>query len=126
VADVLLRVHRSYLKPLWPMIERGEVKGLAHITGGGLIDNVPRVLPKDVDARFDLSSWKVPNVFRVLQAEGGVERDEMFRAFNMGVGMVAAVAAEGADAAVAELNAAGERAWICGEATPGSGRTALA
>jgi phosphoribosylformylglycinamidine cyclo-ligase len=126
VADVLLRVHRSYLKPLWPLIERGEVKGLAHVTGGGLLDNVPRILPQDVDARFDLSSWEVPALFRVLQREGGVQRDEMFRAFNMGVGMVVAVAADNADALTAELNAAGERAWICGEVVPGSGRTVLA
>ena len=110
VADVLLRVHRSYLKPLWPLLQRGEVRGLAHITGGGLIDNVPRILPDSVDARFDTASWTVPPVFRVLQQEGGVEEREMFRAFNMGVGMVAVVAAERADAIVSELNAAGETA----------------
>jgi phosphoribosylformylglycinamidine cyclo-ligase len=126
VADVLLRVHRSYLNPLWPLIERGVVKGLAHITGGGLVDNVPRVLPEGVDARFDLSSWTVPPLFQVLQREGGVERDEMFRAFNMGVGMVVAVAAEDADGVVDALNAAGERAWICGQVVPGSRRTVLA
>jgi phosphoribosylformylglycinamidine cyclo-ligase len=126
VADVLLRVHRSYLKPLWPLTERGEVKGLAHITGGGLLDNMPRILPDGVDARFDLSSWQVPALFRVLQREGRVERDEMFRAFNMGVGMVVAVAADRAGSVAAELNAAGERAWICGEIVPGSRRTVLA
>jgi len=126
VADVLLRVHRSYLNPLWPLIERGTVKALAHITGGGLVDNVPRVLPEGVDARFDLSSWTVPALFQVLQREGGVERDEMFRAFNMGVGMVVAVSAQDADGVVKELNAAGERAWICGQVVPGSRRTLLA
>jgi phosphoribosylformylglycinamidine cyclo-ligase len=126
VADVLLRVHRSYLNALWPLIERGEVKALAHITGGGLVDNVPRVLPEGVDARFDLSSWRVPAVFRVLQREGGVERDEMFRAFNMGIGMVVAVSAHRADAVVQELNAAGERAWVGGEIVPGTRRTVLA
>ena len=91
-----------------------------------LVDNVPRVLPEGVDARFDLSSWTVPALFQVLQRQGGVERDEMFRAFNMGVGMVVAVAAQDADAAVDALNAAGERAWICGEVVPGSRRTVLA
>jgi phosphoribosylformylglycinamidine cyclo-ligase len=126
VADVLLRVHRSYLHALWPSIENGTVKGLAHITGGGLVDNVPRVLPEGVDARFDLASWTVPPLFRVLQREGGVERDEMFRAFNMGVGMVVVVAPERADPVVHVLNAAGERAWICGEVVPGSRRTVLA
>jgi phosphoribosylformylglycinamidine cyclo-ligase len=125
VADVLLRVHRSYLKPLYPLIEAGRVRGLAHITGGGLVDNVPRILPGGVDARFDLASWTVPPVFQVLQREGGVERDEMFRAFNMGVGMVAAVAPENADAVVRDLSAAGERAWIAGEIVPGDGKVVL-
>ncbi|HSU13596.1 phosphoribosylformylglycinamidine cyclo-ligase [Longimicrobium sp.] len=125
VADVLLRVHRSYLKPLWPLVERGEIRGLAHITGGGLVDNVPRILPDGLDARFDLSSWTVPPVFRVLQRHGAVDEREMFRAFNMGVGMVAVVAADRADAVVAELRGAGERAWVAGEIVPGEGRTVL-
>ena len=125
VADVLLRVHRSYLRPLWPLLERGEVRGLAHITGGGLVDNVPRILPKTADARFDLSSWTVPPLFRVLQREGGVEEREMFRAFNMGVGMVAVVGSDDADAVVRELSAAGERAWIAGETVPGEGNVVL-
>ena len=126
VADVLLRVHKSYLRPLMPVIERGAVRGLAHVTGGGLTDNVPRVLPKNVDARFDLASWEVPAVFRVLQREGGVDAMEMFRAFNMGVGMVAIVPSADADAVVAELGGAGETAWIAGEIVPGEGKTVLA
>ncbi|HYR07313.1 MAG TPA: phosphoribosylformylglycinamidine cyclo-ligase, partial [Longimicrobium sp.] len=125
VADVLLRVHKSYLRSLYPLIEAGRVRGLAHITGGGLVDNVPRILPEGVDARFDLGSWNVPPLFRVLQREGGVEQGEMFRAFNMGVGMVAVVASEDAAAAVRDLSAAGERAWIAGEVVPGDGRVVL-
>jgi phosphoribosylformylglycinamidine cyclo-ligase len=125
VADVLLRVHRSYLKSLYPLVEAGRIRGLAHITGGGLVDNVPRILPEGVDARFDLGSWAVPPLFRVLQREGGVERDEMFRAFNMGVGMVAVVAADDADAVVRDLRASGERAWIAGEIVPGEGKVVL-
>ncbi|HEX2202732.1 MAG TPA: phosphoribosylformylglycinamidine cyclo-ligase [Longimicrobium sp.] len=125
VADVLLRVHRSYLRPLMPLIDRGVVRGLAHITGGGLVDNVPRILPKGVDARFDLGSWTVPPVFRVLQREGGVERGEMFRAFNMGVGMVAVVPSAEADGVVSALNGAGERAWVAGEIVPGGGNVVL-
>lgn len=126
VAGVLLRVHRSYLNPLWPVIEHGDAHGLAHITGGGLTDNVPRILPAELDARFRLDSWEVPNVFRVLQREGGVAEDEMFRAFNMGIGMVVVVPADRAEAVAAELNAAGERAWIAGEIVPGTGKTVLA
>jgi phosphoribosylformylglycinamidine cyclo-ligase len=117
VADVLLRVHKSYLRALMPVIGRGAVRGLAHVTGGGLVDNVPRVLPKRVDARFDRSSWEVPSVFRVLQREGGVEEMEMFRAFNMGVGMVAVVPQEFADAALTTLADRGVDAWIAGEIT---------
>ena len=125
VADVLLRVHRSYLRALYPLIEAGHVRGLAHITGGGLVDNVPRILPHGVDARFDLASWNVPPLFRVLEREGGVEQGEMFRAFNMGVGMVAVVAAADADEVVRDLSAAGERAWIAGETVPGDGKVVL-
>lgn len=125
VADVLLRVHRSYLRSLLPLVERGEIRGLAHITGGGLIDNVPRILPDGVDARFDLASWTVPPVFRVLQRHGVVDEREMFRAFNMGVGMVAVVAPDRADAVVAALRGAGETAWVAGEIVPGGGKVVL-
>ncbi|HEX8431420.1 MAG TPA: phosphoribosylformylglycinamidine cyclo-ligase [Longimicrobium sp.] len=125
VADVLLRVHRSYLRLLTPLLERGVPRGLAHITGGGLTDNLPRILPDGVAARIDTASWEVPNLFRVLEREGGVERAEMFRAFNMGVGMVAVVAAGDADGVVGELRAAGESAWIAGEIVPGDGTVLL-
>ncbi|HEY7767865.1 phosphoribosylformylglycinamidine cyclo-ligase [Longimicrobium sp.] len=125
VADVLLRVHKSYLQSLYPLVDAGRVRGLAHITGGGLVDNVPRILPEGLDARFDRSSWQVPNLFRVLQREGGVEEREMYRAFNMGVGMVAVVAADEADAVVREMSAAGEQAWIAGEIVPGAGKVVL-
>ena len=125
VADVLLRVHKSYLRSLYPLIERGRVRGVAHITGGGLLDNVPRILPAGVDARFDRSSWTVPALFQVLRREGGVEEREMYRAFNMGVGMAAVVAPDDADAAVRDLRAAGEQAWIAGEIVPGDGTVLL-
>ena len=125
VADVLLRVHKSYLRSLYPLIEAGRIRGLAHITGGGLTDNVPRILPPGVDARFDRSTWTVPALFRVLQREGGVDEREMHRAFNMGVGMAAVVAPHHADAAVRDLRAAGEQAWIAGEIVPGEGKVLL-
>jgi phosphoribosylformylglycinamidine cyclo-ligase len=119
VADVLLRVHRSYLGSVLPLIERDLVHGLAHITGGGLLDNIPRVLPEGLAARIDRDSWTVPPLFRVLQREGGVEESEMFRAFNMGVGMVAIVGADDADGVVRDLRGAGEQAWVVGEIVSG-------
>lgn len=120
VGDVLLRVHRSYLRSLLPLVEARRIRALAHVTGGGLIDNLPRVLPVNLDARIDTTSWEVPGVFEVLQREGGVERKEMFRAFNMGVGMVAVVERREADAVIEALGAAGEKAWLIGEVVPGS------
>ncbi|HEX6926455.1 MAG TPA: phosphoribosylformylglycinamidine cyclo-ligase [Longimicrobiaceae bacterium] len=120
VAEVLLRVHRSYLKALLPLLEGDRIHALAHITGGGLVENVPRVLPEGLSARIRRDSWHVPATFRVLQREGGVEEAEMFRAFNMGVGMVAVVAPADAEAVVHELHEAGEQAWIAGEIVAGN------
>lgn len=125
VAEVLLRTHRSYLRALTPPLEKGEIHGLAHITGGGLLDNIPRVLPTGLDARLDTASWEVPSVFRTLQEQGGIGEMEMFRVFNMGVGMVAVVNAERADALVGELNAAGEQAWVAGSIRSGTGQVLL-
>ncbi len=125
VADVLLRVHRSYLTALRPLLKGRGVKALAHITGGGLIDNLPRVLPNGTAARIRRSSWSVPGMFRTLQEAGGVEDLEMFRAFNMGVGMlVIADAREGATI-VEHLGSAGERAWIAGEIVTGNREVTL-
>jgi phosphoribosylformylglycinamidine cyclo-ligase len=119
VADVLLRVHRSYLASVYPLLEQGLVRALAHITGGGLVDNVPRVLPAGLSARIDLYSWQVPGLFRVLQQGGGIADAEMFRAFNMGIGMVAIVRPADVDSVLAGLRAAGEEAWVAGEIVAG-------
>jgi phosphoribosylformylglycinamidine cyclo-ligase len=119
VADVLLRVHRSYLEPLRPLLAAGSVRALAHITGGGIVDNVPRVLPEGCAARIEQNSWEVPPVFRVLQRAGRVDDHEMFRVFNMGVGMVLITDSGSADILVSRLSAAGERAWIAGEIVTG-------
>ena len=125
VADVLLTTHRSYLRALTPLMEREEIHGLAHITGGGLLDNIPRVLPPRLDAYLDRASWAVPSVFQMLQEQGKIHDMEMFRVFNMGVGMVAVVNAERADALVRELNAAGEGAWVAGSVRAGTGQVVL-
>jgi phosphoribosylformylglycinamidine cyclo-ligase len=121
VAEVLLRVHRSYLETLWPLIEAERLKALAHVTGGGIVENLPRVLPQGLGARIRLDSWHVPNLFRVLQEEGRVEESEMYRAFNMGVGMMAVVAPEEAAGVVEALGRSGEEAWVVGEVIRGSG-----
>jgi phosphoribosylformylglycinamidine cyclo-ligase len=121
VGDVLLRVHRSYLRALAGPLEQGRIRGLAHITGGGLIDNVPRILPPRLDAAFQRSSWQVPSLFRTLQREGGIEDAEMFRAFNMGIGMIAVVSAADANAVLESIRGAGDTAWIAGEITAGDG-----
>jgi phosphoribosylaminoimidazole (AIR) synthetase len=123
VADVLLRIHRSYLNVMRPVL--GHVHAMAHITGGGLTGNLDRALPPDLDAVVDLSSWNVPNTFRVLQEAGGVARDEMFRAFNMGVGMVVTTDATGASKVQASAAAHGVDAWILGAVVPGSGAVVL-
>ena len=88
VGDELLRCHRSYASVVTPLLDAGLVKGLAHITGGGLTENVPRVLPAGLSARVHRDAWTVPPVFRYLQRHGQVSDDEMYRTFNMGVGMV--------------------------------------
>jgi phosphoribosylformylglycinamidine cyclo-ligase len=122
VADVLLDVHRSYLAPLTPLLQNdGLVRGLAHITGGGIPGNLPRVLPPGLGAVVDRSSWTPAPVFRVLGRAGGVERDEMYRVFNMGVGMIAVVAADRADEVMARLADAGEAAWVLGRVVRGTG-----
>jgi phosphoribosylformylglycinamidine cyclo-ligase len=123
VADVLLRVHRSYLKALRPVL--GRVHAMAHITGGGLPGNLNRALPATLDAEIDTASWTVPNVFGVLEREGGVARDEMFRAFNMGVGMVVVCDPSEVPAVVAAAEADGLAAWTCGRIVPGSGQIRL-
>ncbi|MCX5761489.1 MAG: phosphoribosylformylglycinamidine cyclo-ligase [Gemmatimonadetes bacterium] len=122
-ADVLLAVHRSYLKALAPV--RAEIHAMAHITGGGLPGNLDRALPPSLDAVVDTRSWEIPNVFRVLEAAGGVARDEMYRAFNMGVGMVVITDAAGAGLVRASAMAAGVESWILGDVAEGTGRVVL-
>jgi phosphoribosylformylglycinamidine cyclo-ligase len=108
--DVLLAPTRIYVKPLLEVFREspGAVKGLAHITGGGLTENVPRILGADLVARIDTQSWRLPPLFQWLQEAGQVERREMHRVFNCGIGMVVVVAAGDADAVAARLAAAGE------------------
>ena len=125
VADVLLRVHRSYLPVLRGPLDAGLVRAIAHVTGGGLEGNLDRVLPGELDARVELAGHEPPEVFRVLQRESGASTAEMYRTFNMGVGMVAVVRPEDAEAVRTAAADAGCRAFDCGELVPGRGRVRL-
>ena len=118
VADVLLTEHRSYLTALKPVLDR--VHAMAHITGGGLPENLDRALPKSLDAVIDTSSWEVPGVFRVLQEAGSVEPSEMYRTFNMGVGIVVICAPADVKAVLSAASAAGVAGWKIGSLKPGS------
>src|SRR5213075_3407053 len=119
VGEELLRVHKNY-QPLLAKVSVGVIKGLAHITGGGLIDNLPRILPSNCDAVIETKSWRVPSIFQILQKNGKVDTQEMYQVFNMGIGMVAIVAERNARNAMSIL-----RAKRIGGIEAGSGRTAL-
>ena len=110
----LLEPTRIYVKSLLKLMETIEVKAMAHITGGGLTENVPRVLPEFTEAVIDTQSWQWPAVFNWLQEQGNVETSEMYRTFNCGVGMIVCVSQDQAAAAVEALNQSGEHAWIIG------------
>jgi phosphoribosylformylglycinamidine cyclo-ligase len=115
----LLRVHKNY-QPLLAKAPSGLIKGLAHITGGGLIDNLPRILPKNCDAMIDTNSWRVPYIFRILQQNGNVDLAEMYQVFNMGIGMVAIVSERDAKHMMSVL-----RAKRIGHIERGTGKTRL-
>ena len=115
LADVLLAPTRIYVKPLLALMASMEVKGMAHITGGGLVENVPRVLRDNLTAVLHKDSWTMPPLFQWLQQHGGVADAEMHRVFNCGIGMVVIVAKENAEAAIAQLFAAGETVYRLGE-----------
>ncbi len=115
----LLRTHKNY-QPSLARVAAGKIKGLAHITGGGLIDNIPRVLPKNCDAVIETKSWRIPKIFQILQEHGNVDRPEMFQVFNMGIGMVAIVAERDAKSVAHEL-----KAKAIGRIERGQGKTVL-
>jgi len=114
LGDVMLEPTRIYVKPVLKLLKRVAVKGLAHITGGGLVENVPRVLPARLAARIERAAWKLPPLFSWLQREGRIADAELYRVFNCGIGMVAVVAPADAARAVKILAAAGETAWRIG------------
>jgi len=120
VGDAFLEPHRSYLNLIRPILDGGRVKGMAHITGGGITDNLPRVLPHGTAAVVDASSWPVPPLFRWLQESGRVPIDDMLRTFNMGIGLIIVTTAHHSEALIEELAArGGHDARVIGEIVPG-------
>jgi phosphoribosylformylglycinamidine cyclo-ligase len=109
IGDALLVPHRSYLPVIRPLLDSALIKGMAHITGGGITDNVPRILPEGAEAVVERSAWRVPPIFEWLQRTGRIPDDDMMRTFNMGIGLVMVVAKDDADALLAGLREAGER-----------------
>ena len=125
VADELLSPHLEYLSPLEGVLaEEGLVKGMAHITGGGLTDNLPRTLPPDCDGEIDLSAWRPLPIFDLLKKSGNVSDDEMFRTFNMGIGFVVVTSEPDARRAREKIEAAGSPVWTIGRVVEGKGRVA--
>ena len=122
-ADVMLSVHRSYYRALQPVL--ADIHAMAHITGGGLPGNLNRALPSTLDAVVDAGTWEVPSVFTVLESGGKVPRDEMFRVFNMGVGMVVIAPRSRADAIIGSARVAGVVGWVMGEVRSGRGEVVI-
>ena len=145
IGDALLQPHRSYLKIIGPLLDRTSsearsptsdvtdlgprtsdlgrqamLKGLAHITGGGITDNLPRILPEGISAQIHRGAWPVPPLFSFLERAGDVPVDDMYRTFNMGIGMIVACAPEDANRVVETLTAAREQCWLIGELVPGN------
>ena len=121
LAAALLRPHRSYLEPVRRLAKEVDVHALAHITGGGIEDNLPRVLPPGVGAEIDRSTWTPNPVFRWIVEKSGIAQAEAFHVFNMGLGMLVAVAPKDEQRALKVLAAAGEKAWTAGRLIPGEG-----
>jgi phosphoribosylformylglycinamidine cyclo-ligase len=118
--EALLLPHLSYLRPLDGLLDRGVIKGLAHITGGGLTDNIPRILPEGAAVRIKKDSWPIPPLVELLRRLGNVSDEEMYRTFNMGVGMVIVCAPENAETIESHLRERGEACYTIGEVVTGN------
>ncbi|HLM58193.1 MAG TPA: phosphoribosylformylglycinamidine cyclo-ligase [Pyrinomonadaceae bacterium] len=120
IGDALLRPHLSYLRPLEGLLDTGVIKALAHVTGGGLLENVPRVLPEGTAVRIERGSWPVPPVFQLMQKIGNVAEAEMFRTFNMGVGMVVICSQSDAETVRHHFDSPGSECFLIGRVTEGA------
>jgi phosphoribosylformylglycinamidine cyclo-ligase len=122
---VLLRPHVSYLRTLEGLLDSGKIKGLAHITGGGLLENIPRILPERTNAEIQKGSWPALPVFELLQRLGSIEEREMYRTFNMGVGMIVVCAQSDATSIKSHIEATGESCYEIGRIATGNQRVTL-
>jgi phosphoribosylformylglycinamidine cyclo-ligase len=126
VGAALLKPHLSYLRPLEGLLDSGTIKGLAHITGGGLLENIPRILPAGTGVQIKRNSWPVLPIFEAMQRIGNIEEAEMYRTFNMGIGMVVVCAASDAARITAHVDSCGETCYEIGRATQGDKSVAIA
>jgi len=125
VGKELLKIHRCYAPSIFPVLKKSRIKGLAHITGGGIRGNLKRILPKNCDARVAADSWRIPPIFGLLQRLGNIDNREMFKAFNMGIGMILVVSKKETDRILKQLSSLKETAYPIGEITPGTGKVTL-
>ncbi|MCI1775969.1 MULTISPECIES: phosphoribosylformylglycinamidine cyclo-ligase [Paenibacillus] len=119
LGDVLLAPTKIYVKPLLGLLKEIEVKGMAHITGGGFIENIPRMLPDGVNVDIEYGAWPILPIFKLMQDKGSISNKDMFTTFNMGIGMVLVVKEQDADGALQFLRSAGEEAYVIGRVTEG-------
>jgi phosphoribosylformylglycinamidine cyclo-ligase len=121
----LIEPTKIYVKSILSLVENLAVHAISHITGGGLLENIPRVMPDHLAAKLDTSSWELPEIFQWLQAEGNIATSEMHRVLNCGVGMVVIVPKESSSEAIKLLNSNGEKAWLIGEVVESKGEQVI-
>ena len=121
LGEELIEPTRIYVKTILELINKYEIKGIAHITGGGFIENIPRILPKGLGASIQIGTWKIPEILKFLVMEAELKKEQAFNTFNMGIGMVLAVSPDIAEEVVSAANALGEQASVIGSVTEGEG-----
>ncbi len=123
--NALIEPTKIYVKSVLSLIEKFSVHAISHITGGGLLENIPRVLPENLSAKLDTNSWQLPSIFQYLQNNGNIDMMEMYRVFNCGIGMVIIVPTDQSTGAIQHLNELGEHAWLVGEITNNQGNQVI-
>ena len=117
----MLTPTKIYVKSILALIEKVKVKGIAHITGGGFIENIPRIFPEGIGCEIDIKSYEVPALFKVMQEKAGITDRQIYNTFNMGIGMVVCVAEKDVDATISQLESTGESCVVLGKTVKGSG-----